>query len=85
MTIQKAGAGDAEVEKISQTLKKRLGNYFPEMMECTTCAEIFPVVNHGDFWNNNMMFRNGKEKIGRKIVFVDFQVGVANLASKIRY
>lgn len=42
---------------------------------CQDQAEPFSVMNHGDFWNNNMMYLYGKgSKVPRAVCLIDWQI-----------
>jgi len=56
-----------------EKLKKFEGKWFDVLIESMTSDRIFNVVNHGDCWNNNMMFHHDGDK--KRVVFLDFQGG----------
>lgn len=67
-----------ETELIGK-MKHLKETYLQKMTVCTAdgAAEPFSVINHGDFWNNNIMYQyttlNGK-KIPSGIRFIDWQI-----------
>ena len=43
------------------------------LVDVVSAKSILPVVNHGDCWNNNMMFSTD-DAGNKKVVFFDLQV-----------
>ena len=55
-------------------LEKYQGKWFSSVIEAIKPESLIPVVNHGDCWNNNMMFASGNDGEDLKVVFYDMQV-----------
>lgn len=73
------GTLDANETELIGKMKHLKEAYLKKMTECTAegAAEPFSVINHGDFWNNNVMYQyttvNGKQ-IPSGIRFIDWQI-----------
>ena len=57
-------------------LEKYKGKLFSTVIEAIKIESLIPVVNHGDCWNNNMMFSSGNDGEDLKVIFYDMQVSI---------
>ena len=67
-------SGTQKALELSKLLKKKPGTYTAEIVQVLEAKELFAVMNHGDCWNNNMMFQGSNLKNHEKMIFVDLQV-----------
>jgi aminoglycoside phosphotransferase (APT) family kinase protein len=60
-------------EKIGKRDTKKLFTAFMDVAEPMRCG--FQVLNHGDMWLNNMMFKSDEENNPLDVSMIDFQMG----------
>ncbi|XP_035717713.1 uncharacterized protein LOC118439765 isoform X2 [Vespa mandarinia] len=66
-----------DLEKYAEKVDKFAEKIYDKTAEALKCREDeFNVINHGDFWVNNMMFRYNDEGKPIDHIFVDFQMCV---------
>ncbi|XP_063974197.1 uncharacterized protein LOC135160947 [Diachasmimorpha longicaudata] len=74
------GVGDWEDQKfalISEKLKKKSREIVQKLLLAYQCDEDeLRVLNHGDMWNNNIMFKNDESGEPLEAYFVDYQMCV---------
>lgn len=70
--IKSYGDCDAEAAKIAQWNFKKLSYVWLDVAEPMKCG--FQVMNHGDIWLNNMMFKTDTENNPLDVIMIDFQV-----------
>ncbi|KAL2717335.1 uncharacterized protein V1478_013035 [Vespula squamosa] len=64
-----------DLEKYAEKINKLSEKIYDKAAEISECREDeFNVINHGDFWVNNMMFRYNEEGKPIDHIFVDFQM-----------
>ncbi|XP_015190308.1 PREDICTED: uncharacterized protein LOC107073906 [Polistes dominula] len=62
-------------EKYAEKIDKLSDKIYSETCKVIKCRDDeFNVINHGDFWVNNMMFRYNDERKPIDHIFVDFQM-----------
>ena len=57
-------------------LEKYKGKLFSTIIEVIKPESLIPAVNHGDCWNNNMMFYSGNDGEELKVIFYDLQASM---------
>lgn len=77
---------ESEVEKgmktvsdnavLTEKMQKIKTDFFAIVAECLAdgAAEPFGVLCHGDYWNNNMMYRYGRGKVPVEACLIDWQI-----------
>ncbi|KAF7414808.1 hypothetical protein HZH68_003297 [Vespula germanica] len=64
-----------DLEKYAEKIDKLADKIYDKAAEISKCRpDEFNVINHGDFWVNNMMFRYNEEGKPIDHIFVDFQM-----------
>lgn len=71
-SINKYGDYDAAFRKIARWNLKKLATTWLDVAEPMRCG--FQILNHGDIWLNNMMFKSDKENHPLDVSLIDFQV-----------
>ncbi|XP_059621220.1 uncharacterized protein LOC132264902 [Phlebotomus argentipes] len=77
VAAHKRNRGAPELKNFSNKLAAFTGEIVPKMMKVFVRDDNrFCVLNHGDMWSNNMLFRHSeKENRSDDVLFVDFQEG----------
>lgn len=70
--IKNYGDCDAYAEKVAKWDKVKILTQYIEVGEPMKCG--FQVLNHGDFWLNNMMFKMDYENNAIDVSLIDFQL-----------
>lgn len=71
-SIRNYGDCDAFAAKIAKWDFKKLSGVWVDAAEPMRCG--FQVMNHGDIWSNNMMFKSDEENNPLDVKMIDFQV-----------
>lgn len=70
--IKSYGDCDVHAEKMAQWSKKKLFTMFLDIAEPMQCG--FRILNHGDMWLNNMMFKFDEENNADEVALIDYQM-----------
>lgn len=70
--VRSYGNCDVYADKVDQWNRKKFLTTFIDVAEPMRCG--FQVLNHGDMWLNNMMFKFDKENNPIEVSMIDFQL-----------
>lgn len=73
LAIETLDTDELQLRENMQNLKE---SYVTKLIECTAegAAEPFSVINHGDFWNNNMMYQYDDGDAPKTVCLIDWQI-----------
>ncbi|XP_055845197.1 uncharacterized protein LOC129911421 isoform X2 [Episyrphus balteatus] len=60
-------------EQIARKLRKVSDDFYDRVINCVYNKEAFKVLNHGDLWVNNCMFKHS-DGVPKNLLFIDFQL-----------
>lgn len=69
--VKNYGDCDEYADKIARWSKQKLMTQFIDIAEPMQCG--FQILNHGDLWLNNMMFKSDEDNNALDVSMIDFQ------------
>ncbi|XP_055909080.1 uncharacterized protein LOC129943997 [Eupeodes corollae] len=61
-------------KNIARKLRNVKNDFYDRVTKCVHNKEAFKVLNHGDLWVNNCMFKHSDEGDPENLLFIDFQL-----------